>query len=650
MLQNFSNNFFTEKSGDTLILSGAAASARGAFEAGAGLILTYPGSPVVETFDILADASGPIAGRCQIVINEHVAYHKALGYSLSGGRSFLIMKHVGFNVASDPAHYSAYTGVRGGMVILIGSDPGAACSTGEFDTRFNSLHTHIPVIEPRNFQEAVDLTRGAFELSESIELPVIIVIPSGFCYGVGSVKAGAAGEIRRGLEFINSPDYTNVGARAAERHRKLSEKIIDLETGNMNGKAGYPGSVFEDNGGETLIIASGIYLDYVRESLQILKPSKKASIYSPAVTYPVNEFDLLKIFTSGNYSRVIFAEDLEGFLELQITSILFKRGIKASVHGKDVFRRFGELSFQRVLETLEKLSAGDAMPHNEKKPSETEGASELKVNAASPSDVLNPVFREGTFCPGCPHRAFFYALKKHLGPRDVIGGDIGCSSLPPHFSSWLTCMNSGTSIAAGVELALRDGDRSQKVVSLIGDSTLFHSGLQTMIECIEKDSDQICFILDNGWTAMTGHQPTPATKRFADGSVNERSIEIRKVLEAFGAKKIFEADPYRLNGFKMILKKAFEEGPGFTVVIISHECRLLECKRRLKKKWARKYFISPERCRKCNECYSVLTCPAIYKNAGGDLFIDETLCNGCSVCHQICPNGAIMKIEVTPVD
>ncbi len=632
------------------MLSGAAASARGAFEAGAGLVLTYPGSPVVETFDVLADTSGPIAKRCQIVINEHVAYHKALGYSLSGGRSFLIMKHVGFNVASDPAHYSAYTGVRGGMVILIGSDPGAACSTGEFDTRYNSLHTHIPVIEPRNFQEAVDSTKGAFELSEAIKLPVIIVIPSGFCYGVGSVTAGAVEKIRDGLEFINSPDYTNVGARAAERHRKLSEKITALETDDVSGKNGYPKSVFEDNGSETLIIASGIYLDFVKESLEILKLSKSASIYSPAVTYPINQFDLLKVFEGGNFSRVIFVEDLEGFLELQITSILFKKGLKASVHGKNAFRSYGDLNFQRVKETLENLLSDTAMPHNEKRPVEIENASKIKAIGACSNDLLNPVFREGTFCPGCPHRAFFYALKKYLGPDDIIGGDIGCSSLPPHFSSWLTCMNSGTSIAAGVELAMRDGDIPQKVVSLIGDSTLFHSGLQTMIECIEKDSNQICFILDNSWTAMTGHQPTPATKKFADGSVNERSIEIRKVLEAFGAKKIFEADPYRINGFKMILKKAFEEGPGFKIVIISHECRLLEYKRRLKKKWSQKFFISPQRCRKCNECYSVLTCPAIYKNAEGDLFIDETLCNGCSVCHQICPNGAIMKIGVSLVD
>lgn len=639
--KNFSDDFFTRVAGKRLIVSGAGAVARGAYEAGAGLVLTYPGSPVVETFDLLAGVKSPLADRCRVVINEHVAFHQALGYSLSGGRSLVVMKHVGLNVASDPAHYSAYTGINGGMVIVLGTDPGAACSTGEFDSRFFSLHTHLPLFEPKNFAETVEVTRGAFEFSEKMKLPVVICIPSGFCYGVGTAEAGKVARPKKDLFFQNSPDYTCVGARAVERHRLLSDKISFLEDSHPAKIAGFPRASYDRAAsGATLVVTSGVHYDMVREIVGGLGVASVVSLFAPVMTCPINSRELGAALSAPGLENVVFVEPLEGLLELQISSFIARSGGSFRIFGKNVFKNHGELTYQAVLDGLRTLFAQKSIG--------------LKINAkeefsqttrrAGKNACLEPVFREGTFCPGCPHRAFFYALTKSLGKDDVIGGDIGCSSLPPHFSSWLTCMNSGVSIASGVALAA--DPKRQKVVSLIGDSTFFHSGIQTIVECVQTDSDQVCFILDNGWTAMTGHQKTPSTRRSLDGKANERAIEIRKLLEAAGVKRIHELDPYRVKSFAIALKKIFDSGPGFRVVIVSRECRLQEARRKEKKPWAESYFISPERCRECGECYSVLTCPAILKGDDGKMYIEKSLCADCSVCRSVCPNGAVAKVGV----
>ena len=631
-------DFFTRETGRRLILSGAAAAARGAYEAGAGLVLTYPGSPVVESFEILAAQGSPAADRCRIIINEHVAWHQALGYCLAGGRSFIIMKHVGINVAADPMHYSAYTGVNGGMVILAGSDPGANCSTGEFDIRFYSLHAHIPIIEPRDFNETVSSVRNAFDISERYKLPVMVIIPSALCYGVGTARSGPVADAKRGTAFVNSRDYTCVGPLAVRRHELLMKKIAGLREAPLSCEEPSLKSVFDSGGSGALIVTSGIYYDFVKEALRESGLESAASVYAPIVTYPLNEIELLGALRAHDYKKVIFIEDLEGFLELTITSFMAENQISAEICGKNKSDNFGELKYPAVKEILQKLLSEDYR------------------EPARPVFSLEPEPREGTFCPGCPHRAFFYALTKYLAPDDVIGGDIGCSSLPPHFSSWLTCMNSGASIASGTSLAARggntDGGRTQKTVSLIGDSTFFHSGMQTILECSASDSNQICFILDNGWTAMTGHQPTFTTKPAAGSEKSDERVSIKKILEAFGVKRIYEADPYRIDRLMALLNELTSDGrEGFTAVIVRRECRL-QAKKRAAAKNANSgaakteiFEIISERCAQCNECYSVLTCPAIFKNAGGDLYINHDICDGCGVCRQICPNGAIARIE-----
>jgi indolepyruvate ferredoxin oxidoreductase alpha subunit len=216
-------------------------------------------------------------------------------------------------------------------------------------------------------------------------------------------------------------------------------------------------------------------------------------------------------------------------------------------------------------------------------------------------------------------------------------------------------MNSGTSIAAGVSLAHEKAGSSVKTVSLMGDSTFFHSGMQTVMDAVIKDSDQTCFILDNSWTAMTGHQMTPSTKKDLAGRKVLNALDIPGLLRAMGVKKISKADPYDLFAMKRTIIKHLGI-KGFTCVVVEHECALVQAKRagqteqtKIKKSaisWKSTYYTIPENCQKCGICYSVLNCPAIYKNSEQKAVIDQNICVGCGMCYKICPNSAIVKFEM----
>lgn len=681
--------FAEARPGMRLLCTGAAAAARGALEAGFGYAATYPGSPVVETFEAL-QAAAP--GRCRIALNEHVAWHGAFGYALCGGRALLVMKQVGFHVAGDPAHYSAYLGVKGGLVAVIGDDPGATCSTGEFDVRFQSLHTHLPVLEPADAAECLSLTRAAFDLSERLALPALVVIPAGLCHGTGTAVTGPLLPPREELAFAKDPGLTSVGGRAVELHRILLEKIRALARGET--ALPFPVAEFLPGDGPDLVVAPSVQRAAAREYLNEAGLTGRVSLFSPRMTYPFPARAFDEALRESGAKRILFLEPLEGFLEHQAALHLARRGgTLPELHGKDLLPAHGEPAVARLRGAMETFfdkklisnfvnSVGGLCPPHLPPPSWTardrsayHAASRHARRSRKADGLWKPIYfeenrglgptapvgcrgetpadeipdtppREGTFCPGCPHRAFFHLLKGALRPGDVLGGDIGCSSLPPHHADWLTCMNSGASIAAGVARAV--GRTRQRVVSLIGDSTLFHSGLQTVLECAQTDSDQILFVLDNRSTAMTGHQPTPATEgEGLDGRRGDARVRIREVLASLGVRELHTLDPARITRGRALVRRLLDRPPGFACVIVERECRLAQARR---EKGARRddgsrttYEVVPDRCRACRVCYADLACPAITADSEGRAAIDPTLCVACGLCHDACPNGAIVK-------
>ena len=205
-------------------------------------------------------------------------------------------------------------------------------------------------------------------------------------------------------------------------------------------------------------------------------------------------------------------------------------------------------------------------------------------------------------------------------------------------------MNSGPSISAGLTLALDEAKERQRVISVIGDSTLFHSGLQTIIDNVQRRSNQLCFVLDNSWTAMTGHQPTPGTPTSVQGQKNEIAVDIFGMLKACGVERVVRVNPASVPQMRRVILQMLEQ-KGFSCILVEKECKLQEKRRPLTDDWKSHYVIVEDRCRKCNRCYSTLTCPAISKNAEGEIVIDSHVCTGCSVCYQICPNSAIVNVR-----
>lgn len=655
-------NLFVEgKYGDKGIILGNEAIARGALEAGVGYASMYPGTPASEIIITLDKNKKYIKNiYTEFSLNEHISLHGAIGASWSGIRSLCAMKNVGLNVASEPAHFLAYTGVKAGLVLAIGSDPGAPSSSNEQDDRWYSLHTYMPIIEPSNIQEAKDFTKKAFEISEQFSFGIILMAPSRLCHNAGILHFGDC--LDRDLisgNFKRDPEnYLNLFNLAVKNHKKYLERnellkkyantselniIIDAETGSINHNR-------RRNNHRIGFISSGVIYAHLIEALNFIN-ADNYKILKLGITFPLSE-ELIKRFLN-DLDEVVIVEEAEGFLEFQIKKIAFEIGYQGKIHGKNIFNAYGELTVDDVIK-----GAANFL----KKPPPEYFDTAVK-NLEMISDKIPQ--RMGTFCVGCPHRGSIYSILKASGysntdskDRDVIiAGDIGCYTLgllPPYNAmDWLTCMNSGLSIGQAISIA----DKSKKIIALVGDSTFYHSGIPVLMNAVQNNSNILYIILDNSWTAMTGHQKTPSTKIDIDGISIPNAINLKDLLKSLGISYIKTIDPNNVKRFSVLIKEALKE-KGLKVIIAKRECILQEERRnkinkiknvKLNNKPEIIYELQKERCVKCNECFVELACPAIQLKKEDDnkefYFIDTVACVKCGVCYEVCPNGAIRKVE-----
>ena len=619
------------EAGRTVLAMGNEAVARGALEAGLGYFSTYPGTPASEVGTVLLQLQEAFPHLyVEISTNEHVAALGALGASWAGVRSMVTMKHVGMNVAAEPLHFAGYTGVRSGMVVVLGSDPGATSSTGEQDDRWYSLHTHLPILEPSDIQEAKEMTRRAFELSEAYDLPVVVNTPSKLCHNIGSLALGALpGAPRRRGRFRRNPErFLNLFDFAVRNHGRCLANLERLrrDAGGLGLNRILPGSL------RTGIITSGLLFAYVLEALEILGLDD-VPILKIGLSYPLDPAVVAE-FLAG-VDRAVVVEELEGFLEFQIKRWAYDAGVRTPVVGKEVFPATGEIGVDRVLEGLAEVF-GRAVPAER-----TEGLRAWERHAAE----VPP--RQGAFCPGCPHRATNYALLQAAGRDVVYAGDIGCytlSVLPPfRVSDWVTCMNCGA--GSGQAIAQVSDD---PVVALVGDSTFFHSGVPTLLNAVQNGADLLLLILDNRWVAMTGHQPSPTTDRLVDGTRRE-AVDLVGFVRALGVRWVRRADPFRVRALENLIREALA-ARGVRVIVVEGECALQSERRRSRFPPAEEEWVDldPERCQRCHRCYRDLACPAIRENEVPEPYyeIDPSLCQRCGVCEAICPNTAITRTRV----
>ncbi|MBI5015946.1 MAG: indolepyruvate ferredoxin oxidoreductase subunit alpha [Deltaproteobacteria bacterium] len=619
--------------GRKLLAMGNEALARGALEAGLGYFTTYPGTPASEVGVVLQELRADFPGLyAEISVNEHVAALAALGASWTGVRALVTMKHVGMNVAAEALHFAAYTGVKGGLVVVVGSDPGAGSSTSEQDDRWYSLHTHLPILEPSDIQEAKEMTRRAFDLSEAFDLPVVINAPSKLCHNIGDLALGAlpiAPRYRGNFER-NPERYLNLFDMAARNHGRALANIDRLraEAGGQGFDRLLPGP------GRTGILTSGLHYGYVLEALEILGVPD-VPVLKIGMSYPLDPAAIASFVASVD--RVVVVEELEGFLELQAKHLAYDAGLRTPITGKELFPAWGELTADGVLDGLAEVF-GAAVP-------DARGLGQ-RVLAAHAAEVPP---RQGAFCPGCPHRGTAYALLRAAGRDVVYAGDIGCytlSVLPPfRVSDFVTCMNCGTGSGQGI--ARVDGT---PVVALVGDSTFFHSGVASLLNAVQNGADLLLLVLDNRWVAMTGHQPSPTTDVLVDGT-RRAAVDLMGFLKALGVRWVRRGDPFSPGTLENLIRDGLKER-GVRVIVVEGECALQSERRQKRGPPAFEEYVDldPERCQRCHRCYRELACPAIRETvgpAGEPVYaIDDALCQRCGVCEALCPNSAITRTRV----
>ncbi|OYD15695.1 indolepyruvate ferredoxin oxidoreductase subunit alpha [candidate division WOR-3 bacterium JGI_Cruoil_03_51_56] len=567
------------------LLSGDEAIARGAWEAGCHVATAYPGTPSTQVLEALAKFDDVY---CEWSTNEKVALEVALGASISGARAMAVMKHVGLNVAADPFFSSAYIGVRGGLVIVSADDPGLHSSQNEQDNRFYGLAAKVPVLCPSDSQEAKELTKLAFDISERFDIPVLERITTRIAHSSTVVELSkrnahpVKGYEKQVSKTVMLPAFARV------RHIDLENRLGRLLEYSEN----TPWNCIEEGDPDLGIICDGVAYQYAREVFP------DASFLKLGMVNPFPG-ELVRRFAEGAKELVVI-EEVDPFIEIQTRAL----GLK--VTGKDRLPRWNELS-PRAVRTSLKKSVPDIEPE---------------------SDLAN---RPPALCPGCPHTGIFYALQN----QDVIiGGDIGCytlGALPPH-NAMDTCIDMGASItfAHGCDKALGKSDKRRRV-AVIGDSTFFHSGITGLINATYNKSDVIVIITDNRTTAMTGHQDHPGTGKTLMGK-GTIAIDPEAIVRACGIEKVVIVDPYKVKETRKRVRAILKE-PGPAVIISRRPCAMLAHFAEKPKK------VNKDKCIGCKVCLG-LGCPAITMEQGKAKIL-EAICVGCGMCADVCPKGAI---------
>lgn len=614
------------EAGFKVLLMGNEAIARGAIEAGVHVVTGYPGTPSSEVIMALSQVSSEIGMKVEWFANEKVALEVALAAASAGLRSLVTMKAPGVNVAADALMSAAYCGVNGGMVILMADDPGPHTTQTEQDSRFYALMTNLPMVEPSNPQEAKDGIVWAFDLSEKLNLPVLFRTTTRVNHTSSDVVLGSVRRFDRKPVFPRDlPRYVRASmVWNLRRHIWLNERMnLAEQYANdcpLNKKIG---------NGKVSIVTSGVSFSYVLECLRDLDVMDDFSVYKIGMLHPLPLEMLKDAFLSS--SKILIVEELEPFLESRIRALANFYGVEVEVYGKydGLLPREGELNPSIVKSAILRF-----LNRSE------EFVGEVKSQVSPPS-------RPPPMCPGCPHRATYYALLsaiRSLGYKreDVpIMGDIGCyalSLLPPLEAIWTEhCMGASISMALGLKFAGYD----KPVVATIGDSTFFHAGMPALTDAVHFNVNIVVVILDNRITAMTGHQPHPGVSFRADGSP-ATEIDIAKLIEGMGVKNIRIIDPYDIPSSIDVFKEALENSDGPFIVIAKRECALLA--RRRGKVRGRIVHVDRDKCIKCRNCIVKLGCPSILWSDELGPIISNT-CIGCGVCVYVCPVNALEVTE-----
>jgi indolepyruvate ferredoxin oxidoreductase alpha subunit len=616
------HKLLTDNLGEKMLLLGNEAIARGAIEAGVAFTSTYPGTPSSEisaNFFQMARESDLYFEYCP---NEKIAMEVAAAAANSGVRSMCVMKHVGVNVAADALMTLAYVGVKGGMVILSADDPFMFSSQNEQDNRYYAKLAGLPMLEPSSVAEAKELIAYAFDLSEQLQEPVLFRTTTRINHSTGVITLGNIRERVTKGHFTKDPlNLVVVPAVARNLHVKLLKNFDSAQ--ELAEKSDHN---FITGSGNQGIICNGVSYNYVSDALKDLKMEDDIKVLRMGFSHPLPP-TLIKDFLKG-CEKVLIVEEGEPYMEEAVKAFAQEEGLTLPINGKtkDLFTRLYEYNPAQVKQCIARYFD---LPYT---PPQT----------VDFSDVPEVPQRPPTLCAGCSHRATYLEVKKATEGMDTIfPSDIGCYTLgllpPLSAADFLICMGSSVGTAGGFSKV-----NDQKVIAFIGDSTFFHSGIPGLINAVFNSHDFTLVILDNGTTAMTGHQPNPGVDMSQLNMEGYGKVSIEAVVKAIGVDHVTTIKPYKVKKSIGAIKEAINH-KGVSVIISEEICALYANALKLPK---RKPFHVSAKCQNHKDCISSLACPAFYI-WNDRVKIDANLCTGCAVCAQICPENAILPVKAS---
>lgn len=598
----------------TEFLMGNEAIARGAVAAGVNLVAGYPGTPSTEVLETIAKMNdGSI--YVEWSVNEKAAMEVAAGASYSGARTLVTMKQVGLNVASDPLMSLEYVGIKGGMVVMVADDPGPISSQTEQDTRTFAMFSKLPCFDPSSPQEAYDMIRTAFEYSEKYGTPVFLRPTTRICHAYSSVDVLEEQDYKINIPegFKKDASRWVIFPKLSFRNHALIEERNDTISDDFSSLS-YNGII--GSGSDLGLAAGGISFS---NAMEIIGDKRSLQILKVGTPFPFPE-KLALSFLEGK-KEVLCLEELDPVIERGLISVCGKYGLDVKIRGKMTgdAARSGELSKDAIKDCIGRFTGEDHSGSGSALP----GSPDLPV-------------RPPVLCAGCPHRASFYAVKKAMkGFETIYAGDIGCYTLgnaqPLDMVDTCLCMGAGVNIAQGVGRIRPD----TKCFAFVGDSTFFASAITGVVNAVYNGADMTLVVLDNSTTAMTGHQPHPGTGKTMMGEISN-AIDIEAVLRGVGVETVERIDPNDLdNAVKTVKATAMKE--GVKAIIFESPCAMLV-------KPEKPFVVDTDKCIDCRLCIKELGCPGLTV-MDGSVRIDDSLCNGCGLCSQVCPVDAIGRGE-----
>jgi len=603
-------------SADVKLLLGNEAVARGALEAGCRVAYSYPGTPASEilpAFQRWADYQGEDV-ICRWAINEKVAYELALAAAYTGHFAMVSMKQVGLNVAMDPFMSSAYTGVKGGLVLVSVDDPGPHSSQTEQDSRQMAMAARVTVLDPSSPAEAKEAVKEAFSISHRYQMPVMVRPVLRVAHSRQNVTLDTPNPPPQEIGFEKDPArWAATPVHRYRLHLELNQKVARLQQDEEQRIAS---QLRELEPGPFAIVASGIGWAYAKDVM-----GEDCPVIRVRQPYPIGREILEEI--QRLFKAVLVVEETDPVLEASFP------------HSSGVFGRLtghipwaGELTPEAIKEAVAVVAREEVSFQLGKIPS----SHGLRASPPESSGVDPSAHEKGEeaaarprLCPGCGHRPVFYLMKR-LFPKGIFPGDIGCYTLGVNLGAVDTClcMGAAVSVASGLRAALRD---NLPIVATIGDSTFYHSGIPPLVDAVEAGASFVLVVLDNSTTAMTGGQPTPAV----------RGPAIEEVVRGCGVSFVRRVHTYQVGELEKTLLEAgafSTSGRGVAVLVCESPCVVYG-------KVNREHPVTiTDDCIGCGICVERFECPALYME-GKRAMVDSAACTGCRVCVSVCPKGAI---------